>query len=275
MSDEYKPAEIQYPDYKNLKLDWPDEGILRVTISRGKVNAMDYRLHHDLGQIWRLVDRDQEVSAVVLTGAGKYFSAGGDFATDGQVSKDFNFMLEMLKDTRELVENMMLCNKPIISAIHGPAAGGGLAAALMADITVAERSAKIVEGHTRLGVAAGDHAALIWPLLCGMAKAKFYIMTGRPISGEEAERIGLVSVCVDDGKSMETALEIAREIRDGPPTGVRWTKQTMNGWLRQAWPIFESSVAYETLGFFGPDLAEGMASHVEKRAPRFNRRSPL
>src|SRR3546814_20233212 len=91
----------------------------------------------------------------------------------------------------------------------------------MADITIAARNAKLVEGHTRLGVAAGDHAALIWPLLCGMAKAKYYIMTGEPISGEEAERIGLVSLCVDDAKLMDKTIEVATRLAYRPTTGDR------------------------------------------------------
>src|SRR3546814_20192535 len=110
-------------------------------------------------------------------------------------------MLEMLKDAREIVENMICCNKPIISAINGPAAGGGLAVALMADITIAARNAKLVEGHTRLGVAAGDHAALIWPLLFGMAQAKYYIMTGEPTSCEAAARHGTLPLCFDYAKT--------------------------------------------------------------------------
>lgn len=276
MTLELKPyKKTVYPDYESLVLDWPAERVLRITMSRGKVNAMNYQLHHDISQIWRLIDRDQDVNAVIVTGAGDYFSAGGDFATDSQIRGDYNLMLEMLKDAREIVENMICCNKPIISAINGPAAGGGLAVALMADITIAARNAKLVEGHTRLGVAAGDHAALIWPLLCGMAKAKYYIMTGEPIGGEEAERIGLVSLCVDDDKLMDKAIEVATRLANGPPTGLRWTKQTLNGWLRQAWPIFEASSGLETLGFFGPDLLEGMAAHQEKREPKFNPRSPL
>jgi enoyl-CoA hydratase len=266
---------VEYPAYESLNLDWPTERVLRITIARGKVNSMNYQLHHDIAQIWRLIDRDQDANAVIVTGQGNYFSAGGDFATDGQVSGDFNFMLEMLKDARELVENMISCNKPIISAINGPAAGAGLAVALMADISIAAKSAKLVEGHTRLGVAAGDHAALIWPLLCGMAKSKYYIMTGDPISGAEADRIGLVSMCVDDGELMKKAIEVATKIANGPPTGVRWSKQTINGWLRQAWPIFEASSGLETLGFYGPDLLEGLAAHREKREPKFDPRSPL
>ncbi|MET3616266.1 enoyl-CoA hydratase [Rhizobium aquaticum] len=266
---------MQYPDYKSLKLDWPAEHVLRITMSRGKVNAMDYDLHHDIAQIWRLIDRDPDVNCAIVTGEGTYFSAGGDFAVDGRIAGDFDFMIEMMKDAREIVENMMTCSKPIISAINGPAAGGGLAVALMADISIGAKSAKLVDAHTRLGVAAGDHAALIWPLMCGMAKSKLYLFTCDPLSAEEAERIGLLSMCVDDDKLMETAVALAARLAMGAPTGIRWTKNVMNQWYRQAWPIFEASVAYENLGFFGPDLPEGMQSHVEKREPKFNPRSPL
>jgi len=264
-----------YPDYPSLRLDWPAEGVLRITLSRGKVNSMDFDMHHDISQIWRKIDRDSDVGAVIVTGQGRYFSAGGDFATDSKVIEDFNFMIEMVKDARELVENMIHCSKPIISAINGPAAGGGLVVALMADISIIARSAKLVDGHTRLGVAAGDHATIIWPLLCGMAKAKYYLMTCDSIHAEEAERIGLVSLCVDDDVLMDKALEVATRLARGAPTAIRWTKQALNSWLRNAWPIFESSLALEALGFRGPDVREGMASHVEKREPRFNPRSPL
>jgi enoyl-CoA hydratase len=265
----------RYPDYANLKLDWPADHVLRITLSRGKVNSMDYDLHHDIAQIWRIIDRDPEVNAVIVTGAGSYFSAGGDFGTDGRMPNDYNLMIEMVKDARELVENMMVCSKPIVSAINGPAAGGGLAIAIMADVSIAARSAKIVDGHTRLGVAAGDHAAIIWPILCGMAKAKYYLMTCDPLTGEEAERIGLVTMCVDDDKLAQRALEVATKLAKGAPTAIRWTKMALNGWLRQAWPIFESSLALEALGFFGPDLKEGMSARLEKRAPNFEPRSPL
>lgn len=266
---------VEYPDYESLVLDWPADHVLRITMKRGKVNSMDFEFHHDIAQIWRLVDRDPNVAAVIVTGAGDYFSAGGDFETDRQLPDNFNMMIEMNKDARELVENMMACSKPIISAINGPAAGGGLAVALMADISIISRSAKLVDGHTRLGVAAGDHAALIWPLLCGLAKSKYYLLTCRPISGEEAERIGLVSLCVEAEELQAFAVEVAADLARGAPTAIRWTKISLNGWLRQAWPIFESSTAYEMVGFFGPEIREGMNSHLEKRPPQFDPKSPL
>lgn len=274
MTSELPPREaIEYPDYDGLVLDWPADRVLRIKMRRGKVNAMNYQLHHDIAQIWRLIDRDQNVNAAIVTGDGEYFSAGGDFETDSKVRHDYDLMLAMVRDAHELLENMIACSKPIISAINGPAAGAGLAVALMADISVAARGATLVEGHTRLGVAAGDHAALIWPLLCGMAKTKFYVLTGETISGEEAERIGLVSLCVDDDKLMEKAVQIATSLSAGPPVALGWSKKALNGWLRQAWPLFETSSALETLGFFGPEFVEGMRSHLEKREPKFYSRS--
>jgi enoyl-CoA hydratase len=243
-------------------------------MARGKVNAMDFQMHHDISQVWRIIDRDTDVNAVIVTGEGKYFSAGGEFQTDSRMSSDYGFMLSMLKDSRELVENMIACSKPIVSAINGAAAGGGLVVAIMADVSIAARSAKIVDAHTRLGVAAGDHAAIIWPILCGIAKAKYFLLTCDTLTGAEAERIGLVSLCEEDDLLMERALAVARRLAAGAPMALRWTKLALNGWLRQAWPIFEASLAYETLGFFGPDVKEGMASHLEKRNPNFISRAP-
>jgi enoyl-CoA hydratase len=244
-------------------------------MSRGQTNAMDYDLHHDIAQIWRLIDLDPAVCTVIVTGAGKYFSAGGDLESDSKLARDYDFMMRMYRDAREMVDNMISCNKPIISAINGPAAGGGLAVALLADISIMAKSAKLVDGHTRLGVAAGDHAAIIWPLLCGMAKAKYYLLTCEPLFGEEAERIGLVSMVVDDEQLMERAITVATKLANGAPTGIRLTKQAMNGWLRHAWPIFEASLALETLGFHGPDFEEGIASLLAKRRPKFNPYSAL
>jgi enoyl-CoA hydratase len=124
-------------------------------------------------------------------------------------------------------------------------------------------------------VAAGDHAAIIWPLLCGMAKSKYYLMTCDAMNGEEAERIGLVSMCVDDDKVMERALEVATKLAQGAPTAIRWTKYALNNWMRNAWPIFDASMALEQLGMTGPDAKEGLSAWVEKRAPKFNPDSAL
>jgi enoyl-CoA hydratase/carnithine racemase len=138
----------------------------------------------------------------------------------------------------------------------------------LAEVSIAAKTARIIDGHTRLGVAAGDHAAIIWPLLCGMAK--YYLMLCEPISGAEAERIGLVSLAVDEHELFDRALEIAKRLAASSPTAIRWTKHALNNWLRMMGPTFDNSIALEFLGFTGPDVREGSASLREKRAPRFN-----
>ena len=173
------------------------------------------------------------------------------------------------KEARDLVYNVINCDKPIVSAMHGPAVGAGLVAGLLADISIAAKSAKIVDGHTRLGVAAGDHAAICWPLLCGMAKAKYYLMLCEAVTGEEAERIGLVSLAVDDDKLLDKAYEVADKLAAGSATAIRWTKYSLNNWYRQAGPSFDTSLALEFMGFAGPDVQEGVASLRERRAPKY------
>src|SRR5690606_16461253 len=147
--------------------------------------------------------------------------------------------------------------------------GAGLVAGLLADVSIAAKSARIIDGHTRLGVAAGDHAAIVWPLLVGMAKAKYHLLTCEPIDGVEAERMGLVSLVVEDDELDDKALEVARRLRDGSTSAIRFTKYALNNWLRLAGPTFDASLALEFLGFTGPDAREGIASLREKRAPSF------
>jgi enoyl-CoA hydratase len=144
-----------------------------------------------------------------------------------------------------------------------------LVVALLADISIAATNARLADGHLRMGVAAGDHAAIVWPLLCGMAKAKYYLMTGDFISGQEAERIGLVSLCVPEDELQEKAYEIAAKLASGPRHALKFTKRTLNQWLLQAGPIFDHSLALEMLGFFNEDLLAGVEALRHKKKPRF------
>ncbi|MBB1499322.1 enoyl-CoA hydratase/isomerase family protein [Paracoccus sp. MC1862] len=256
--------------YTKLKLEMLDGGILQITFDRPEaMNSIDRETHTEITRIWRDIDDAPEVEAVVVTGAGRAFSAGGDFGWVENLMNDHAERVSSWRETRDLVYNIINCRKPVISAINGPAAGAGLVVGLLADISVVSKTAKLVDGHTRLGVAAGDAAAIIWPLLCGMAKAKYYLMTCRPITGEEAERIGLVSLAVEPDQVLPTALEIAAELANGATDAIAWTKYAMNNWLRSAGPTFDTSTALEMLGFAGPEVREGVASHREKRPPNF------
>lgn len=261
----------QYGKFKSLKFDRPADRVLRIVLDRPQsLNSVTAEMHRDLVQVWAAVSDDPHTNAVIVTGAGKAFSAGGDFGLVEQNARTFEARARVFHEARDLVYNIINCRKPTISAIRGPAVGAGLAVALLCDISIAAKSARIIDGHTRLGVAAGDHAAIVWPLLCGMAKAKYYLLLCETIRGEEAERIGLVSRCVEDGELDATALEVAIKLASGSVTAIQWTKYTLNSWLRMAGPIFDSSAALEMLGFSGPDVLEGLASLREKRAPDFS-----
>lgn len=259
-----------YDAFPDLTFDRPSEGVLRITLDGPGLNAVDHARHRQLADVWLAVDRDLDTNVALVQGAGKAFSAGGSFDLLESLLDDYATRLRIMREARDLVYNVIGCSKPIVSAVHGPAVGAGLVAALLADVSIVGRNARIIDGHTRLGVAAGDHAAICWPLLCGMAKAKYYLLTCDTLTGEEAERIGLVSLCVDDDIVQQRGLEVATQLAGGAQAAIRFTKQTLNHWYRQQTAVLDASLAYEMIGFAGPDAREGLASHTEKRAPRFD-----
>ena len=262
--------------YEQLKLDRPADRVLRITFDRPETyNSLDSVGHRELSYIWRDIDDDPSINAAILTGAGKAFSSGGDFGMIRKIIDDYDERANSWKEARDLVYNIVNCSKPIVSAINGPAVGAGLVAGLLADVSIAGKRARIVDGHTRLGVAAGDSAVINWPLLCGMAKAKYLLLLCEPVSGEEAERIGLVSLCVEDDELQQRALDIAVRLATGAQSAIRWTKYALNNWYRMAGPAFDTSTALEMLGFTGPEAREGLAAHLEKRQPRFPDSSPV
>jgi enoyl-CoA hydratase len=263
-------------DVASMKASFPHlsfadagSGILHIVLYGPNLNAVGPEAHGELAEVWPAVDKDPAVRVVLLSGAGTAFSAGGSFdLIDGMVN-DYSVRTRVMREARDLVRNIIEFSKPIVSAMHGPAVGAGLVAGVLADVSVVARTARIIDGHTRLGVAAGDHAAVCWPLLAGMAKSKYYLLTCRPLSGEEAERIGLVSLAVDESELSSTAMEIAEELAHGAQAALRFTKHTLNHWYRVMMPAFDASLAYEFYGFGGPDAIEGVASHREKRRPDF------
>ncbi|PPR12371.1 MAG: Short-chain-enoyl-CoA hydratase [Alphaproteobacteria bacterium MarineAlpha11_Bin1] len=266
----------RYSSYERLKFDTPSDRILRITMDvPGRLNAADETMHDELGRVWKDVEADPDISVAILRGAGSAFSSGGDFNMIDEMIDKFEVRARVWKEARDLVYNVINCSKPIVSAMHGPAVGAGLVAGLLADISIAAKDARIIDGHTRLGVAAGDHAAIIWPLLCGMAKAKYYLLLCEPVSGEEAERIGLVSICVEESELQDTAIKVAEKLAAGSPSAIRFTKYALNNWLRMMGPNFDTSLALEFLGFTGPDAKEGLRSLREKRKANFDLNSNL
>ena len=174
---------MDYADYQHLRFEPQPNGVLCITLDRPPVNATDARMHWELTEVWKTIDADAAVRVALVTGAGKAFSAGGDISLLEDMAGNAAAAARTLREAADIVYNMINLDKPIISAINGVAVGAGLAVALMADISIIAETARFTDGHLRLGVGAGDHAAIIWPLLCGMAKAKYYLMTAEFIDG--------------------------------------------------------------------------------------------
>ena len=267
---------MDYSEYRELRIRRLEPGILEIVMraEEGKLSVTTAQMHAEMARVWLDVDRDPETRVAILRGEGRGFSAGGDLKMVEEMTRDFAVRARVWREAKDLVYNLINCSKVIVSAMHGPAVGAGLVCGLLADISIAAKNARLIDGHTRLGVAAGDHAAIIWPLLCGMAKAKYYLLLCEQISGEEAERLGLVSLACEEGELEAKALEVARKLAAGAQTALRWTKYSLNNWLRMAGPAFDASLALEVLGFSGPEAKEGVASHREKRKPSFPSEPP-
>ena len=257
-------------EFPSLDIERLEDGILRLTLrAPGRLNAVSEVQHGELARVWNAIGEDAETRAVLVRGADGAFSSGGDLDLVLRIADDEETRQRVFHEARDLVYNMLACPTPIVSAITGPAVGAGLVVGLLADVSLASPKARIVDGHTKLGVAAGDHAAIIWPLLCGMAKAKYHLLLCEEVDGVEAERIGLVSLCVPEEELEDRALEIARRLASGSRSAISHTKLSLNEWMKTAGPIFDASLALEFLDMTGPDVREGVAAVREKRPPRF------
>ena len=240
-----------YDGYQRLRFDRPHPRVLRITMDNGRMNTADAAMHAELVRVWRDVDADDSVNCAIITGAGKTFSAGGDFGMVREIMESFEARTRAWREARDIVYNIVNCRKPVVSAMRGVAVGAGLVCGILADVSIATRDCRITDGHTRLGVAAGDHAAMVWPLLCGMAKAKYYLLTCDVLQGAEAERIGLISLAVEDAELDAKAVEVASRLAEGAQSAVRWTKYSLNNWLRMAGPSFDASLAMEFMASAG------------------------
>ncbi|MCC2675101.1 MAG: enoyl-CoA hydratase/isomerase family protein [Ramlibacter sp.] len=268
--------ESRYDRYTRLKFDRPAPRVLRITLSSPlKMGAMDAQMHREVSEIWADVDADDSVAAVIITGEGRSFSAGGDLNHERKVCDDYKLRMQTMNEARKLVMGMIECRKPIVGAARGWAVGAGLACLILADISIASKDAKFSDGHLKIGVAAGDHALIAWPILCGMAKAKYYLMTAETFTGEEAERMNLISLALPDEEVEARAVKIAAGLAEGAPAALRWTKMMLNHWMKQAAPIFDASLALEFIGFGGPEGVEGIDAFLQKRKPVFDADSPV
>ncbi|WP_456695521.1 enoyl-CoA hydratase/isomerase family protein [Aeromicrobium sp. P5_D10] len=256
----------RYP--KEILIERKPNGVLLITLNRPEqLNSLTMPMFDYMTEIWVDVDRDPETKVAVITGAGRGFCTGMDVR---QPDPTLDEAIALMEGERRRILNLLNMDKPLISAINGPAVGWGLSMGLLADISVAADDALLRDGHTRVGVVAGDHSSLIWPLLVGMAKAKYYQLTSASLTGAEAERIGLVSLVAPKETVLERALEIADDLAQGSQQAIRWTKRSLNsGWLTNALPQQELSAALETLGFASADYLEARQAFRERRPAEF------
>jgi enoyl-CoA hydratase len=269
-----------YSDYEFLKVE-VKERVATLTINRpDRLNAVNGPLHHELEQIWIDLAADSDVNAIIFTGAGRAFCAGGDikgmaeggFVDSAKKGKGRGRGAIAAANGRRLVENMLDVEQPIIGAINGDAIGLGATLALLSDITVVSEKARFADTHVKVGVVAGDGGAVIWPLLIGPHRAKEFLMRGNFINGAEAGRIGMVNYAVEPEQVMAKAQELAQELADGPTWAIRWSKLAVNKWLKtQANLIMDAGLAYEMMTFKTWHHEEAVKAFVEKRKPNFIR----
>jgi enoyl-CoA hydratase len=245
--------------FQHILVERPAEHVVLFTLNRpDRMNATNDVLHTELTRLPGLLDADPAARVGVITGAGRAFCVGGDLSDIASEANDYANKVRMMRETVQILTAFTDMRKPMVSAINGAAAGIGLAVGLIADISIANEDARFSDGHTKIGLAAGDHAVLLWPLLCSMAKAKRYLLTCDKIDGREAERIGLVSEALPAEQVLPRAMEFATSLAARAPLAIELTKRALNHWIRQALPAYEASLGYEMVTVFDPAQREAM-----------------
>lgn len=263
--------------YQTLLIDQAGK-VATVTLNRPeRLNAVNDVLHRELEDLFGALNDDDSINAVILTGAGRAFCAGGDMkavADQPATPADaYRAPVTFSRGPRRLIINLLEVEAPIIVALNGDAIGLGATLALLGDVIVASEAARIGDTHVRMGLVAGDGGAVIWPLLVGVHRAKEYLMTGDLIPAPEAERIGLVNHVVAPDQVLPKARELAERLANGPTWAIRWTKAAVNKLIRERVNlILDTSLAYEALTTGTDDMREAGQAFLEKRPPKFTGR---
>ena len=245
--------------------------VIRVTIAhpRSELNAVDDALHRDLTVLFGLLRRESDARAAVLTGRGKAFSAGGDYAWFPTLDNPGR-LHDLRRDARQLIWDLVDIEIPVVAAVNGPAVGLGATIALLCDVIMLADTATIADPHVRVGIVAGDGGTAIWPLLVGPARAKEYLLTGDSLSAAEAERIGLVNRVVPAEELQSEALKLAERFAAGAPLAIQYTKAAVNKLVKDALNTsFDFAVGHELVTFMSEDHKEALAAIRAKRPPRF------
>lgn len=264
---------LQQDNYQTILIDKQPSGVALATLNRPqRLNAVDGAMHHELTQLWLDADADPEVKVLLVTGAGRAFCAGGDFSGSG-VPIGGGDDRAMMREARQIVDNLLDCSKPIVSAVNGYAMGLGATVALLADIVVASDKAVIADTHVKMGIGAGDGGQVIWPLLMGVNRAKYFLMTGERLTAQEALELGLVNFVVEHDALLERAMTIARNLAEGPAKAISASKVPINKYIKMVSNlVLPLSLSLEEASMASEDAREAGAAFREKRDPKFSGR---
>ncbi|AWK76286.1 enoyl-CoA hydratase (plasmid) [Rhodococcus oxybenzonivorans] len=261
---------MNYADYTMLKFR-EDDGVLTIALNRPeRLNAWNEALHNELSQVFDDVSRDFSIRAVILTGNGTAFSAGGDMDWLQELADDQQRWDRIAAEGRRIVMGILECRQPVIAKLNGPAAGGGATIALYSDVVFASDRASIGDPHVRVGFAAGDGGSGIWPYLVGFTRAREFLFTGEMIPAARAAEIGLINHVVAHDELDARVEQFARQLADGPIQAIQWTKQAVNQPLRQLVAAnLDLSLSLEAQSNSTEEHREGIRALKEKRSPRF------
>lgn len=265
---------LDQANYEAMLIDKRDNGVAVVTLNRPeRLNAVNATMHHELARFTYDAQADPGVRVVVLAGNGRAFCAGGDFSggdAGGPADKSKGGGMT-LEEGRQIVDHILELQKPIVSAVQGYAMGLGATISLLCDVVVASPNTVFADTHVKMGIGAGDGGAVIWPLLMGVNRAKWFLMTGERVTGSDLYDMGLVSFLVDaDDDIMAKAMACAEQLAAGPQAAITASKVPVNQFIRSVSNlVLPLSLTMEGQTMRGPDAAEAAKAFVEKRDPDF------
>jgi enoyl-CoA hydratase len=263
-------ASDSLPDYTTLALSRRDR-LLTITLNQpDSMNAVNLAMHRELAEVFVFAAADPHSDVVLLTGAGKAFSAGGDLDHIANNAANPELFIEEIRLAKRIVFSMLDLDKPLVCRMNGHAVGLGASLALLCDVVFAADGAKIGDPHVALGLVAGDGGAVIWPQLVGLPRAKEYLLTGELLSAAQAREIGLINHCLSP-ESLDPAVDaFCNKLLQGATNAIRWTKVLLNMELKRvAAAVMDAGIAYEAVAQRSPEHREGLRALQEKRAPNF------
>lgn len=247
--------------------------LLTITMNRPEaMNAVNLRMHEELAEVFHFAALDPDSDVIVLTGAGRAFSAGGDLDHIANNAANPHLFDNEVRLAKRIVFAMLDLDKPLICRLNGHAVGLGASIALLCDVIFAADTAKIGDPHVAIGLVAGDGGAVIWPQRVGLCRAKEFLMTGELLTAKRAEEIGLINYSLP-AEALDAAVAgFCDRLLKGSRNAIRWTKVLLNLELKRvATAVMDAGIAYEAVAQRSPDHREGVQALIEKRKPVFVR----